>query len=93
MVKIHSISPKSLSWEVVENLVVEPYKLELSTESRQLIIKCRDYLDRKMESESRPIYGITTGFGSLCNKTISNDELSLLQKIYSCPCLQHRRYG
>jgi len=80
MVKIHTISPKSLSWEVVENLVVEPYKLELSTESRQLIIKCRDYLDRKMESESRPIYGITTGFGSLCNKTISNDELSLLQK-------------
>ena len=80
MVKIHTISPKSLSWEVVENLVVEPYKLELSTESRQLIIKCRDYLDRKMESESTPIYGITTGFGSLCNKTISNDELSLLQK-------------
>ncbi len=80
MVKIHTISPKSLSWEVVENLVNEPYKLELSTESRQLIIKCRDYLDRKMESESKPIYGITTGFGSLCNKTISNDELSLLQK-------------
>jgi len=80
MVKIHTISPKSLSWEVAENLVNEPYKLELSTESRQLIIKCRDYLDRKMVNESTPIYGITTGFGSLCNKTISNDELSLLQK-------------
>jgi histidine ammonia-lyase len=33
-----------------------------------------------MENEETPIYGITTGFGSLCNKTISKAELSQLQK-------------
>jgi histidine ammonia-lyase len=33
-----------------------------------------------MEESSVPIYGITTGFGSLCNKTISRNELSQLQK-------------
>jgi len=80
MAKVHTISPKPLSWDVIENLIDEPHTLELSEESRQLIAKCRDYLDRKMENEETPIYGITTGFGSLCNKTISKDELSQLQK-------------
>ncbi|MDI3527098.1 MAG: histidine ammonia-lyase [Tenuifilum sp.] len=80
MAKIHTISPKPLNWDVIEGLINEPHKLELSEESRNLIAKCRDYLDKKMEDESTPIYGITTGFGSLCNKTISKDELSQLQK-------------
>ncbi len=80
MSKIHAISPKPLTWDVVESLIDEPHKLELSDESRQLIAKCRDYLDKKMENEGTPIYGITTGFGSLCNKTISKAELSQLQK-------------
>ncbi len=80
MEKIHTISPKPLTWDIIENLIEEPHKLELSAESRELIAKCRSYLDRKMENESTPIYGITTGFGSLCNKTISKAELSQLQK-------------
>lgn len=80
MAKIHIISPKPLNWDVIEGLINEPQKLELSEESRNLIAKCRDYLDKKMEDESTPIYGITTGFGSLCNKTISKNELSQLQK-------------
>lgn len=80
MEKIHAISPKPLTWDIIENLIDEPHKLELSAESRELISKCRSYLDRKMENESTPIYGITTGFGSLCNKTISKSELSQLQK-------------
>ena len=33
-----------------------------------------------MESQKEPIYGITTGFGSLCNISISKGELSQLQK-------------
>lgn len=80
MEKTHTISPKPLTWDIIENLIDEPHKLELSAESRELIAKCRNYLDRKMENESTPIYGITTGFGSLCNKTISKAELSQLQK-------------
>jgi len=80
MAKVHTISPRPLSWDVIEDLIDERHTLELSDESHQLIAKCRDYLDRKMENEETPIYGITTGFGSLCNKTISKDELSQLQK-------------
>ncbi|MCB8963813.1 MAG: histidine ammonia-lyase [Bacteroidales bacterium] len=77
--KIHQISPKPLTWELMDNLIHTQHKLELSEESINLINKCRNYLDSKMENESAPIYGITTGFGSLCNHTISKDELSQLQ--------------
>ncbi len=50
------------------------------TEARERIQKCRDYLDRKMETQQEPIYGITTGFGSLCERTVSNEDLSTLQE-------------
>ena len=33
-----------------------------------------------METQKEPIYGITTGFGSLCNISISKEQLSQLQK-------------
>ena len=33
-----------------------------------------------METQTTPIYGITTGFGSLCNHSISKEDLSTLQK-------------
>lgn len=79
MIKTQQISPKALTWELMEDLINSQYKLELSKESVELISKCRNYLDAKMENESAPIYGITTGFGSLCNRTISKDELSQLQ--------------
>lgn len=79
MIKTHQISPKPLTWELMDDLINSQYKLELSKESVELISKCRNYLDTKMENESTPIYGITTGFGSLCNRTISKDELSQLQ--------------
>jgi histidine ammonia-lyase len=45
-----------------------------------LITLCRNYLDRKLENNTSPIYGITTGFGSLHNKTISKDQLNKLQE-------------
>ena len=45
-----------------------------------LIQKCRDYLDHKLENNTSPIYGITTGFGSLHNKTISSNQLNKLQE-------------
>ncbi len=80
MNKIHAISPKPLTYELMEELVNNHYKLELSQEAIGLITKCREYLDNKMANEHAPIYGITTGFGSLCNRNISREKLSLLQK-------------
>lgn len=75
----HLISSDHLSLEQVRKIIDEKYTIALSDDAKCRIEKCRCYLDDKMDRQSEPIYGITTGFGSLCNITISNDELSQLQ--------------
>ena len=55
-------------------------KLVLGPEAQARITNCREYLDNRMISQKEPIYGITTGFGSLCNVSVGADDLSTLQK-------------
>lgn len=78
--KQHIISKNHLTHQQVIAAVRENYTLALSEESRAAIAKCREYLDRKAIESPTPIYGVTTGFGSLCNISIEKDELSALQK-------------
>ena len=73
------ISPDPITFGQIENMLTPGTQLALSPESVARIEKCRDYLDHKIESQKEPIYGITTGFGSLCNRTISREDLSQLQ--------------
>ena len=75
----HLISNKRLTIEKVNEIITKGYKLELSKESEAALLKCRHFLDSKMGDIGRPVYGITTGFGSLCNITVPADELSQLQ--------------
>ena len=75
----HTISNKHLTIEKVNEIVSKGLKLELSPESEAAIVKCRKFLDSKMEDIGRPVYGVTTGFGSLCNITIPAEDLSQLQ--------------
>ena len=76
---MHSISSAQLSLERIKEILDGREQLVLSPESEKAIVKCREYLDRKMEDLDRPIYGITTGFGSLYNVTIPKEDLSQLQ--------------
>lgn len=78
--KTHYISSEYLSIAKVRQIVEEGYKLALSDDARRRIAHCREYLDKKMATEKQPIYGITTGFGSLCNISIGAEELGCLQK-------------
>ena len=80
METIHYISSDLLSIDQIESIVIQDLKLELSEEARANIVKCRMYLDDKLKSNEKPIYGINTGFGSLCNVKISNENLSKLQE-------------
>ena len=75
----HIISNERLTLERLKAIIDNNEKLVLSEASEGAIIKCREYLDRKMEDIDRPLYGITTGFGSLYNVSIPKDELSQLQ--------------
>ncbi|MNJ98032.1 Histidine ammonia-lyase [compost metagenome] len=80
METIHYISSELLSLEIVHDILSQDKKLALSEEARANIEKCRTYLDEKMKSHNDPIYGINTGFGSLYNVKISNENLSQLQE-------------
>src|SRR5664279_1094889 len=74
------ISPADLKLETISEILAINATLSLSEESVDLITLCRNYLDHKLENNTSPIYGITTGFGSLHNKTISKDQLNKLQE-------------
>lgn len=76
---IHYISSEHLTIERVGEIIKKGYKIELSDEARQRIIRCREYLDKKIAEQKEPIYGVTTGFGALCKVSVSDDQLSQLQ--------------
>ncbi|WP_440423665.1 histidine ammonia-lyase [Prevotella merdae] len=77
--KIHKISAEHLSIERIGEIVYGGYKIELSDDAHKRIVDCRKYLDRKIAESTTPIYGVTTGFGSLCNVSIGSDYLAQLQ--------------
>ena len=87
MKNVYQIGSGDLTFDIIERIINENLKLELAPEAKDRIQKCRDYLDKKIKESDVPLYGITTGFGSLCNRNISSDELSTLQE----PRLQCRR--
>lgn len=75
----HIISAEHLSIERVGEIIEKGYKLELGDDARQRIQRCRAYLDKKIAENKAPIYGVTTGFGSLCNVSVGAEELEQLQ--------------
>ena len=77
---IHYISAERLTIARVEEVLVKAYRLALSDDAKKRISHCREYLDKKMDNTERPIYGVTTGFGSLCNISVDKENLSTLQK-------------
>ncbi|MCK4979835.1 MAG: histidine ammonia-lyase, partial [Candidatus Delongbacteria bacterium] len=80
MEKIHYISNDQLTFDRIDQIIKEGYKLALSEQSKNNIIKCREYLDQKLDNQDEPIYGINTGFGALYDKRISREDLGDLQR-------------
>jgi histidine ammonia-lyase len=77
---IHSISGDLLTLEVLQGILWDDVQLALSAEANGQIQRCREYLDRKLDTSTAPIYGINTGFGSLYTKNISYNQLEQLQE-------------
>ncbi|MDE7119379.1 MAG: histidine ammonia-lyase [Muribaculaceae bacterium] len=76
----HEISAQWLTIDKVGEIIATGATLSLSSDAIKRIKTCRDYLDNKMQTQKEPIYGITTGFGSLCNISIDATQLRQLQK-------------
>lgn len=69
-----------ISLEELEHVLASGVTVELGDVAIEAIQECRAYLDQKMESGDHVIYGINTGFGSLCNTVVSHEDLGQLQK-------------
>ncbi len=77
--EVYHIGSGELDFATIIKILDGGVKLELSPMAVERIQHCRDYLDRKAAESPVPLYGITTGFGSLCNRSISAVDLSQLQ--------------
>lgn len=74
------ILPHYLQFEDLEPLLSEHAGLELSAEARDAVSRSFQFLQSYMDRAERPVYGVNTGFGSLCDVQISSDNLEELQR-------------
>lgn len=75
----HAINDDFLTLRQLHSLLTDDVELVLSDQARDRIQKCRSFLDEKSFS-NLPVYGINTGFGSLCDERINTADLEELQK-------------
>ncbi len=76
----HLIIDQNLSINVAIDAVKNGVTLRLSAEATDRIVACKAYLNQAILEADSPIYGINTGFGSLYNVSISNEDLGMLQE-------------
>lgn len=74
------ISHRAIQIDDIANILISKEELTLSEEASQAILKCRKYLDEKINEEGAKYYGVNTGFGSLCDVEISKSEINQLQE-------------
>lgn len=76
---VFKVTNHYLNLEDIHLLTISSHELKLSVESAVQINKCRNYLEEKLKQSNTAFYGINTGFGSLCNVSISKQDLQTLQ--------------
>jgi histidine ammonia-lyase len=77
---MHQISSTHIDFKKISEIINSKARIELSSEAKQRITHCRNYLDKKVSSLSEPVYGVNTGFGSLYNQSIEAHQLEQLQE-------------
>mgnify|MGYP001549982189 CR=1 FL=1 len=73
------LDKNQLTLQQVKNLLKYDQSVSITYAAHEAILKCRDYLDKKVNSSDQLFYGINTGFGFLQNVKIEKDQLSKLQ--------------
>jgi histidine ammonia-lyase len=75
-----SIGTQHLKISELRKVLKQDLKLSLTKELCDKVNSNRNYLEQKIQEPGAKFYGINTGFGSLCNVQISNDDLDQLQE-------------
>jgi histidine ammonia-lyase len=68
-----------LSLEDIEKVALGGAKVKIHPRSASRIRRCRRYVE-KIVDQGKTVYGINTGFGSLCRKRISKKNIERLQE-------------
>lgn len=84
---------QELDFHKIKSIFEQNLNLRLSKNAVEKITNCRVFLDKKLKEPNQTFYGINTGFGSLCQTQISQNELTKLQEnlIMSHACGQGKR--
>lgn len=75
----YHIGAQPLTIALIDKIIKNKVKLALDDAAREKIQKCRTYLDKKIGDSGKAVYGVNTGFGSLCKVKISDNDLEQLQ--------------
>ncbi len=75
----HYINNQHYTLEDFEKVISSGIRVELGENAKEAVQQCYNYLHEKLSSESQVIYGINTGFGSLCDTVVGDHELDQLQ--------------
>lgn len=68
-----------LTFQQVKYLLQYKQLVSITFTAHEAILKCREYLDNKLDESNELFYGINTGFGFLQNVQIDKDQLRTLQ--------------
>ena len=68
-----------LTFQQVKHFLKYKQLVSITFAAHEAILKCRQYLDEKLNSSDELFYGINTGFGFLQNVQIDKEQLRTLQ--------------
>ncbi|MEQ1555099.1 MAG: histidine ammonia-lyase [Ferruginibacter sp.] len=74
------LDDKHTHFDQIKNLLAFDQQVSITFQAHEKILKCRAYLDKKMQNPTALHYGINTGFGYLQNVQIDNTQLCELQE-------------
>ncbi len=85
---VYLIEPESPSLEALTGVFYTGHQLALSADSTERINQARSFLLNKIKTDNEPVYGVNTGFGSLCQVSIPIADLAVLQQnmVHSHAC-------
>jgi len=73
------IDGESLKLEDVERVAKGGVEVKIKREAEKKIAKSRDFIEEVVRSDET-VYGVNTGFGKLCSKKISKEDIEKLQR-------------
>jgi histidine ammonia-lyase len=73
------LDKSELTFQQVKNFLKHKQLVSITFAAHEAILKCREYLDKKLEESDELYYGINTGFGFLQNVQIDKKQLRTLQ--------------